>query len=122
MKALLLLLLAGACTLASGCAAQIVPPTTTGNRIPVVLASEEQDEWLHSHCEFKDLSNTELAGPDVVGEKLGANLGERIYGGDVAFFRCNAVPSWVSVASTSPLGTPESVNPAALTIRETAAR
>ncbi len=122
MKALRLLALAA---FAAACT-----PTPRGPQnpaMPIVIASEEQDEWFHGHCKYLGLLEAPNETAPEQGVARGATMGELIYvegaSSHVALFSCRPNPGWVGAgpaanepaASASPPdeSPPEAPTPAA---------
>ena len=72
--------------------------------IPVVTATEAQDEWLHHYCAPKKLVTAEsLADADQQVRAVNGNFGEIVYeagGLSIVAFACASPPTWVAGLSS----------------------
>lgn len=104
MKKIAALMMLGAVSaLATGCFRAAPPSSPDVLDVPVVAASEPEDEWLHTYCAPRKVVTVMSVdeGSRAVHE-AGGNLGEVVYQEgstlDVVSFACPSRPRWIASA------------------------
>jgi hypothetical protein len=93
------------CISAAACAPRATGPVP--RLLPIAAVSEEQDEWLHEHCEPKSVVSVgSFAEGDRVLRGNAANFGEIVYADGtmhLVAFACATRPGWSDAQTWIPL-------------------
>jgi hypothetical protein len=102
--------------LLSGCRPPVAPATGPDvATVPIVHASEGQDEWLYAHCAFVGMLDATGEAAPAQAAARGASVGEVVYEENetwhVSLFACRPNPPWAggparADASPAPMPAP----------------
>lgn len=104
--------------LLAGCRPAAAPVNSPESAtVPILHASEGQDEWLYGHCTYVGLLDTTNEAAPAQAASRGASLGEVVYedgtSWHVSLFACRPNPPWAGgPAQTEPSAGEKAASPA----------
>ncbi|HEU4404545.1 MAG TPA: hypothetical protein VFS43_04555 [Polyangiaceae bacterium] len=98
--------------LVAGCRPPVGPAQPPDQAtVPIVHASEAQDEWLYAHCTFIGLLDAESEAAPAQAAARGATVGEIVYEDgatlNVSLFACRPNPPWAGGPASGDAATAE---------------